>query len=190
MSPADLLRSAQEYVALRRALGFKLYAETWLLPDFVAFLTAHGSPFITTDLAVRWAQQPPGASRRWCARRLSVVRCFAKHQRAFDPRTRMKRSVNRGRCSRLGRRRFLRIVQGEPRQRTSGEEHRRRVTLGFAGCLSVEPHDSEPSGGCLPSEIASSGRSLVAQSGRGFLLSWPPIVRRLRLPCTPPFAWS
>ncbi len=87
MSRADLLRSVKEYLALRRALGFKLYAETWLLPDFVAFLAAHGSPFITTDLAVRWAQQPPGASRRWCARRLSVVRCLAKHQRAFDPRT-------------------------------------------------------------------------------------------------------
>src|SRR6266702_232776 len=87
MSHADLLRSAQEYLALRRALGFKLYAETWLLPDFVAFLTAHGSPFITTELAVRWAQQPPDASVRWCAKRLSAIRCFAKHRRAFDPRT-------------------------------------------------------------------------------------------------------
>lgn len=87
MSRTDLLRSAKEYLALRRALGFRLYAETWLLPDFIGFLAAHGSHFITTDLAVRWAQQPPGASRRWCARRLSVVRCFAKHQRAFDPRT-------------------------------------------------------------------------------------------------------
>lgn len=87
MSRAALLRSVKEYLALRRALGFKLYAETWLLPDFVDFLTAHRSPFITTDFAVRWAQRPPGASRRWCARRLSVVRCFAKHLRAFDTRT-------------------------------------------------------------------------------------------------------
>lgn len=87
MSRADLLRSAQEYLALRRALGFKLYQETWLLPDFVAFLTAHGSPVITADLAVRWAQQPAGASARWCAKRLGVARCFAKHRRAFDPRT-------------------------------------------------------------------------------------------------------
>ncbi len=83
----DLLRSAQEYLALRRALGFKLYQETWLLPDFVGFLTAHGSAFITTDLAVQWAQQPAGASARWCAKRLGVIRCFAKHRRAFDPRT-------------------------------------------------------------------------------------------------------
>ncbi|HET8538358.1 MAG TPA: tyrosine-type recombinase/integrase [Anaeromyxobacter sp.] len=87
MIRTDLLRSAQEYLALRRALGFKLYQETWLLPDFVAFLIACGSAFITTELAVRWAQQPAGASARWCARRLSVVRCFAKHRRAFDPRT-------------------------------------------------------------------------------------------------------
>jgi integrase len=82
-----LLRSAQEYLALRRALGFKLHRETWLLPDFVSFLTAHGSAFITTDLAVQWAQLPAGASARWCAKRLEVIRCFARHQRAFDPRT-------------------------------------------------------------------------------------------------------
>jgi integrase len=82
-----LLRSAQQYLALRRALGFKLRRETWLLPDFVGFLAAHGSAFITTDLAVQWAQQPAGASAQWCAKRLSAIRGFARHQRAFDPRT-------------------------------------------------------------------------------------------------------
>jgi hypothetical protein len=55
MSRLDLRRSAEEYLALRRALGFKLYHETWFLPDFVAFLAAHGSSVITTELAVRWA---------------------------------------------------------------------------------------------------------------------------------------
>lgn len=87
MSRVDLRRSAEEYLALRRSLGFKLRHETWFLPDFVAFLAAHGSSVVTTELAVRWAQQPPGASPRWWARRLSAVRCFAKHHRAFDPRT-------------------------------------------------------------------------------------------------------
>ena len=82
-----LLHSAQEYLALRRSLGFNLRRETWLLPDFVGFLTAHGSAFITTDLAVQWAQQPAGTSARWYAKRLAVIRCFARHQRAFDPRT-------------------------------------------------------------------------------------------------------
>ncbi len=86
----SLLRSAQEYLALRRALGFKLHRETWLLPDFVGFLTAHNSAFITTDLAVQWAQQPTGASAEWCAKRLAATRGFARHQRAFDPRTRVR----------------------------------------------------------------------------------------------------
>jgi integrase/recombinase XerD len=87
MIRVDLLRSAREYLTLRRALGFKLYRETRLLPDFVGFVTAQGSAFITTDLAVRWAQQPAVASGRWCASRLSIIRCFAKYQRALDPRT-------------------------------------------------------------------------------------------------------
>lgn len=87
MSPAGLSRSVEEYLALRRALGFKLYHETWFLPDFVAFLAAHGSSVITTELAARWAQEPPGTSPYWWAKRLSAVRCFARHHRAFDPRT-------------------------------------------------------------------------------------------------------
>jgi len=87
MSPASLSRSVKEYLALRRALGFKLHHETWFLPDFVAFLAAHGSSTITTELAARWAQEPPGTSPRWWARRLSAVRCFARHHRAFDQRT-------------------------------------------------------------------------------------------------------
>jgi len=87
MTRTALSRSAEEYLALRRALGFKLHNETWFLPQFVAFLAAHRSEVITTDLAVRWAQLPAGAAPRWWARRLSAVRCFARHHRAFDPRT-------------------------------------------------------------------------------------------------------
>lgn len=87
MSPADLLRSVEEYLALRRALGFKLRHETWFLPNFVAFLAEHGSTVITTELAVRWAQLPTGTTLGWWAHRLSSVRSFAKHRRAFDPRT-------------------------------------------------------------------------------------------------------
>jgi integrase len=87
MSPPDLLRSAQEYVALRRALGFRMDHETWYLPDFVAFLAEHGSAVITTELALRWAQRRPGTSPGSWASRLDSVRGFAKHHRAIDPRT-------------------------------------------------------------------------------------------------------
>jgi integrase len=87
VSAASLSRSVAEYLALRRALGFRLRHETWFLPDFVAFLAAHRSSVITTELALRWAQLPSGTSSRWQAHRLSSVRSFARHHRAFDPRT-------------------------------------------------------------------------------------------------------
>ncbi|HYS82766.1 MAG TPA: tyrosine-type recombinase/integrase [Anaeromyxobacteraceae bacterium] len=81
-----LADAAKEYLAVRRALGFKLYHQTWWLPDFVAYLKAQGSAVITTKLALRWAQKPD-ASPRWWAARLRAVRHFARHHRASDPRT-------------------------------------------------------------------------------------------------------
>jgi len=87
MSRTHLLGSVERYLALRRALGFKLRNETWFLPDFVTFLEAHGTSVITTELALRWAEQPPDGSPYYWAKRLGAVRCFAKHHRAFDPRT-------------------------------------------------------------------------------------------------------
>jgi integrase len=82
-----LADAAKAYLAVRRALGFKLRHQTWWLPDFVAYLEAHGSSVITTELALRWAHQPPDTSPGWWAKRLSAVRQFARHHRAFDART-------------------------------------------------------------------------------------------------------
>jgi integrase len=82
-----LAAAVRQYLALRRALGYKLRHETWWLPDFVSFLDAHGSSVITTELALRWARQPADASSGWWAHRLSAVRQFARHHRAFDART-------------------------------------------------------------------------------------------------------
>lgn len=79
--------AAKEYLALRRALGFKLHHQTWWLPDFVSYLKAHKSQVITTELALRWAQLPLNTSAGWRAKRLSAVRQFARHHHASDPRT-------------------------------------------------------------------------------------------------------
>lgn len=79
--------AAQQYLAVRRALGYKLRHHTWWLPDFVSFLAAHGSSVITTELAVKWARQPADASPGWWAKRLTAVRQFARYHQAFDPRT-------------------------------------------------------------------------------------------------------
>lgn len=87
MNRVHLTDAVAQYLALRRALGFKLRYENALLQSFLTFLEAHGASVITTDLAVRWAQQPPdGTSCGW-AKRLSTIRCFARYHRAFDPRT-------------------------------------------------------------------------------------------------------
>jgi integrase len=82
-----LQRHAEEYLALRRALGFKLESQGPLLLGFVSYLDRLGASTVTTELALAWAQLPPGGDPVWCSRRLGVVRGFATHLRALDPRT-------------------------------------------------------------------------------------------------------
>jgi len=85
MSP--LRGRLEEYLALRRALGFKLIRAARLLPDFVASLEHHHAPTLTTALALAWAQQPPAGPPAWWAERLSLVRGFARYLQALDART-------------------------------------------------------------------------------------------------------
>lgn len=80
-------RAAEEYLSIRRAVGFKLARAEGLLLGFVAFAEAEGATRISTELALRWATLPSQASPGWWASRLSVVRCFARHLSAVDPST-------------------------------------------------------------------------------------------------------
>jgi integrase/recombinase XerD len=77
--------AVDDYLAMRRSLGFKLPGYDRLLSDFVAYLEATGATTITTAAAVSWAVQPKDATPRWWASRLGVVRGFAAHYHAFDP---------------------------------------------------------------------------------------------------------
>ena len=81
-----LRRAAEEYLATRRALGFMLSTQGRLLLDFVDHCERHAIATVTTDVAVAWAI---GTTRSrdplWWARRLMVVRIFARHLRALDP---------------------------------------------------------------------------------------------------------
>lgn len=81
-----LARAAQEYLTVRRALGFKLERHGRLLPDFVAFLEDAGASFVSNDLALQWARQPD-ASVTWWRQRLSIVRGFTSYLATIDPRT-------------------------------------------------------------------------------------------------------
>jgi integrase/recombinase XerD len=74
-----------DYLAMRRALGFKLAKEGRLLRDFAAFAESAGASTVTTDLAVAWAILPQNASPVRAAQRLGMVRGFARYLQAVDP---------------------------------------------------------------------------------------------------------
>ena len=77
----------QDYLTMRRALGFKLRTEGIALLSFVAFMEQARAEFISTDLALAWAKQPTSVQPAQWARRLSCVRCFARYCSAIDPHT-------------------------------------------------------------------------------------------------------
>ncbi len=85
MSP--LRKSLEEYLATRRAAGFALREGAVALNHFVAFAEQQEAEFLTTQLALQWAQLPANAQPGWWARRLNTVRLFARHLNAQDPRT-------------------------------------------------------------------------------------------------------
>src|SRR5690242_21435657 len=80
-----LRQAAAGYLQTRRSLGYQLHAHGRLLNSYIADLEASGQTTVTAANAVAWATRPAGASPVWHARRLSVVRCFARHLSATDP---------------------------------------------------------------------------------------------------------
>jgi len=80
----ELLR---DYLAMRRALGFKLRTDGTSLLSFVAFMEQAEADYISTDLALAWAKQPTSVQPARWAQRLSYVRGFARYCSAFNSRT-------------------------------------------------------------------------------------------------------
>lgn len=79
-----LRRRAEEYLAIRRALGYKLVENERLLTQFIDHLEQAGAVTITTHAAVAWATRPARAKPIYWRRRLSVVRGFARHLSMVD----------------------------------------------------------------------------------------------------------
>jgi integrase len=80
---------AEEYLVMRHSLGFKLTTQGRHLMSFIGFCEEHGAQHVTADLAIEWAAQTArgSCSEVYQARRLDVVRIFARHLRALDPGT-------------------------------------------------------------------------------------------------------
>ena len=79
----DALR---DYLAMRRALGFKLVSDGTALLSFVAFLEEAQADYISTAIALAWAKIPTSVQPAQWSKRLGFVRGFARYCSAFDPR--------------------------------------------------------------------------------------------------------
>jgi integrase len=82
-----LQAALDEYLSIRRALGFKLREEGTVLPQFLRFLEKEKASFITTVLAVQWATLPENVLPVHWTRRLAMIRAFARFHCALDSRT-------------------------------------------------------------------------------------------------------
>ena len=81
----SLRTRAEQYLAMRRGLGFKLRQEGHLLLEFADRLDRTGHRTVTITEAVGWATQPSGISAVHRQRRLAIIRSFARYLAAFDP---------------------------------------------------------------------------------------------------------
>lgn len=79
--------AAEDYLTMRRTLGFKLTTQAAQLMSFVGHCESAGSDHITSELALEWATTTRSGSRHdaYLARRLMTVRIFARHYQTLDP---------------------------------------------------------------------------------------------------------
>lgn len=84
----DLSGHLSDYLALRRALGFKLDDAARQLPSLVEYMNERGEQILTVDVQLSWACQPQAApgTTVW-PRRVTAGRGFAKYMVGVDPRT-------------------------------------------------------------------------------------------------------
>lgn len=79
------VQALDDYLAVRRALGYKLERPGQLLAQFVAYLDQAGVDTVTVTHALAWARLPEGGDTGWWAYRLSAVRGFACWLHSIDP---------------------------------------------------------------------------------------------------------
>jgi integrase/recombinase XerD len=84
---ASLRERVDEYLRLRRALGFRLRNEGRALAQFAGYLEQQGTAVVTAEHAIAWAELPQGVHPVTWTHRLTAVRGFASWLRAIDPAT-------------------------------------------------------------------------------------------------------
>jgi integrase len=83
--PLSMVELAKEYLDYRRRLGLRLRIEGRMLLAFARYAdgSGHRGP-LTTELAGCWARLPAETTPLYQARRLQVVRGFARYRALFD----------------------------------------------------------------------------------------------------------
>jgi integrase len=84
---SGLQAHVDDYLRLRRALGFKLKEDERVLGQFVGYLEAAGAETVSSGLAIGWARLPVGVHPNHWARRLRIARGFAAYLQTIDPAT-------------------------------------------------------------------------------------------------------
>lgn len=80
----SLRDGAEDYLMLRRGLGFKLKRPARFVRSFVESLEKRGETRITTQLVLEWATEPQHLHPSEWAARLSSVRAFARYWSSID----------------------------------------------------------------------------------------------------------
>src|SRR5689334_6628117 len=83
----SLTHAVDDYIALRRSLGFKLREYGDCLHEFVSYLSKNRSSHITNKLALEYATQRQKEKPVSWSRRLGIIRGFARYRFGADPRT-------------------------------------------------------------------------------------------------------
>jgi integrase len=81
-----LTRHLDDYLRLRRQLGYKMHDAGILLRNFLRFAEQEGARVIRTKLALQWAA-PPAMTPAQSGHRLGILRRFAEYVSAHDART-------------------------------------------------------------------------------------------------------
>lgn len=81
-----LEKRLEDYLTLRRSLGFKLRNTECLLRQFIRFAKENGASHVTTQLMVRWATQRLQSQPVTMAARYHTARLFALYLNTLDSR--------------------------------------------------------------------------------------------------------
>ena len=88
MTPPSFHRLVDDYLRVRRGLGFDLESTEWKLRDFATYADRIGhSGAVTIELAVEWAQSSRSSNPAQAVRRLaavSTVRATPRAPRSSD----------------------------------------------------------------------------------------------------------